>query len=496
MSEPYSSRADRGHPDTFHQANGELDERIVARTTELREVLATLEAQKRELELALRQRAEIQHQLEAELADTRLLQDISSTLMDERAARGLYERLLEVASHVMRSDFASMQRFHCEESKLELLAYRGFPAEAAEHWRWIDVTSSTTCGATLRTKARVVAYDAQCSADISPSELAVFERAGIRSVQSTPLLSRSGELLGVISTHWRHPHHPSERDLRLIDVIARQAADLIERTSSEEALRLRTHQLVEADRRKDEFLATLAHELRNPLAPIQNGLAILKAGKPEMSTLVLPMMERQLGHMVRLIDDLLDVSRVSRGTIVLKRERLKLQAVVESAVETSRPLIDAATHRLSVSMPSEPLWIEGDSTRIAQVLSNVLNNAAKYTPQGGRIELTAESSESMALIRITDTGIGIPRDKLAQIFEMFAQVEQGIERAQGGLGLGLSLAQRLVEMHEGTIEARSGGPGEGSTFIIRLPLAAPHLSIHHPGQSGSERVDGNPHAQR
>jgi signal transduction histidine kinase len=322
--------------------------------------------------------------------------------------------------------------------------------------------------------------------DCAAEEVRMFRRCGIRAVQSTPLLSRSGKLLGVISTHWKQPRQPSERHLRLLDIIARQAADLIERTSAEEALRLRAEQLVEADRRKDEFLATLAHELRNPLAPLQNGLAVLKIGKGDAIPRVLPIMERQLAHMVRLIDDLLDVSRVSRGLIVLKRERIPLQAVVESAVETSRPLVEAAGHRLSIEMPAKPIWLDADATRVAQVLSNVLNNAAKYTPRGGRIELAAQSSGDKVVVRISDTGIGIPKIMLTHIFEMFAQAEQSMDRAQGGLGLGLSLAKRLVEMHDGSIEALSEGPGYGSTFVIRLPIAkAPPIAAVDAGDAAA-----------
>lgn len=454
----------------LHEANQDLERRVAARTAELRDALATVESQKRELEQALSERAQAQRRLEEQLADAHLLQEVSSTLIDEQAVQGLYERLLAVASQVMRSDFASMQRLHREHDALELLAHRGFSPEAVERWKWVQATSSTTCGATFRDRSRVIAADVERSLEVGLDDLAIFRRLGIRSVQSTPLVSRSGEFLGVISTHWREPHAPSERDLRLFDVIARQAADLIERTSAQEALRVRTEQLLEADRRKDEFLATLAHELRNPLAPIQNGLAVLKTGKLEFAPAVLPMMERQLAHMVRLIDDLLDVSRVSRGVITLKRERVKLQSVVENAVETSRPLLEAAAHRLSIRVPTQPVWLDVDATRVAQVLSNVLNNAAKYTPRGGSIELAAELGADSVQIRIRDTGVGIPKDMLAKIFDVFAQVEQSMDRAQGGLGLGLSLAKRLVEMHGGAIEAHSDGPGHGSTFVIRLPL--------------------------
>lgn len=183
----------------------------------------------------------------------------------------------------------------------------------------------------------------------------------------------------MLSTHWSQPHEPSERDLRNFDILARQAADLIERSSAMEALRARTAQLIEADQRKDEFLATLAHELRNPLAPMRTGLALLLARKADAFDRVVPMMERQLGHMVRLIDDLLDVSRVSRGKVKLRKERVSLRNVIDGAIETSRPLLEAGRHRFEVAIPDSPLWLDADTTRLAQVLSNILDNAAKYT---------------------------------------------------------------------------------------------------------------------
>ena len=229
--------------------------------------------------------------------------------------------------------------------------------------------------------------------------------------------------------------------------------------------------LIVADRRKDEFLATLAHELRNPLAPIRTGLAVLKIGKPEQAPRVLAMMERQLGNMVHLIDDLLDVSRISRGMVTLKRARVELGAVIDSAVETSRPLITAASHRFSVTVPGNIVWLDADATRVAQIVSNLLNNAAKYTPRGGQVELVAETVGAEVAIRVIDNGIGIPAAMLPKIFDLFTQVDRTNERSQGGLGVGLALARQLAEMHAGRIEVESPGPQGGSVFTLRLPVA-------------------------
>ncbi len=257
--------------------------------------------------------------------------------------------------------------------------------------------------------------------------------------------------------------------------------DITARKQAEEALQ-------EADRRKDEFLATLAHELRNPLAPLRNGLQVMKLtrGNAEAAEQSRAMMERQLGQMVRLIDDLLDVSRISRGKITLRKERVELASVVQQAVETSRPLIDAQEHRLSVSVPPEPIYVDADVTRLAQVFANLLNNAAKYTEPGGRIALRIERQGGEAVVSVRDTGVGIPGHVLPNLFQMFMQVDRSLERSQGGLGIGLSIVKRLTEMHGGSVEARSDGHGKGSEFIVRLPVVlSPSAGRRSEGDGGA-----------
>lgn len=238
------------------------------------------------------------------------------------------------------------------------------------------------------------------------------------------------------------------------------------------ALRRKEQREREADRRKDEFLATLAHELRNPLAPISNAASMLKLahGDREVSTRATNMIERQLTHMVRLIDDLLDLSRISRGKLELRRQRIELASVIHQAVETCNLMAESANQKINVSLPSQPIYLEADPVRLSQVVSNLLNNACKFAGQGGVINLTILQGGKDLLITVKDNGIGIPADKLGSIFEMFSQVDQSLERAQSGLGIGLTLAKRLVELHNGNIEARSGGLGQGSEFIVRLPI--------------------------
>lgn len=230
--------------------------------------------------------------------------------------------------------------------------------------------------------------------------------------------------------------------------------------------------LKESDRRKDEFLALLAHELRNPLAPLRNGLQVMRLanGGGYAVAKAREMMDRQLSHMVRLIDDLLDVSRISLNKMELRRSRVLLADVVSSAVETARPAIEAAGHKLTVLLPPEPILLDADLTRLAQVFGNLLNNSAKYTERGGHIWLTATREGDRVSVAVRDTGVGIPAGALPTVFEMFSQVSRPIERSGGGLGIGLALVKGLVEMHGGSVEAASPGLGKGSTFTVRLPV--------------------------
>jgi PAS domain S-box-containing protein len=262
------------------------------------------------------------------------------------------------------------------------------------------------------------------------------------------------------------------------------ARDVTDRKRAEEALR-------EADRKKDEFIALLAHELRNPLAPIRNGLQVLRLSQdPRVRERSQQMMDRQLTHLVRLVDDLLDVSRIGRNKMELRRARVRLAEVVGSAVETARPLIDAAGHRLEVRLPHAPVVLDADLTRLAQVFSNLLTNSAKYTEPGGRIRLTAERGRGAVEVVVSDTGIGIPAAALPKIFDMFSQVDRSIERATGGLGIGLALVKGLVEMHGGTVTAESEGPGRGSTFRVVLPTAEPVPEPPPPEAGGDARRAG------
>jgi PAS domain S-box-containing protein len=305
--------------------------------------------------------------------------------------------------------------------------------------------------------------------------LRILRGVGLRSYVSVPLKSRLrvlGAMTFAIAGSGR-VYEPND---------VRAAEDLASRTviAMENANLLAT--LREADRRKDEFLAMLAHELRNPLAPIRNAAQILRLQGSSGQDLLwsADVIERQVHQMTRLVDDLLDVSRITRGKIELRKEAVELASVVRSAVEASRPLIEKWEHQLTVVVPPEPIRLEADATRLAQVLSNILTNAAKYTDQGGHIRLAVERLGDEVLVRVKDDGIGIPKDALPRIFDMFTQLPGSLDRSEGGLGIGLTLVRRLVELHGGAVEARSEGPGKGSEFIVRLPIARDAARLREP----------------
>jgi len=250
-------------------------------------------------------------------------------------------------------------------------------------------------------------------------------------------------------------------------------ATAAERTRTELELRRLADDLAEQDRRKTEFLATLAHELRNPLAPIRSGLQLMRRAKGDPAALarVQDIMDRQLDHLVHLVDDLLDVARITRGQIELQPEWLDLDEVVRAAIDTSMPLIESSRHSLDLRLPAEPLHLYADPIRLTQVISNLLNNAAKYTPRGGAILIAAERDGEQAVIVVSDNGVGIPAESLESVFQMFTQVPHPTQRGQGGLGIGLSLVRSLVALHGGSITAVSPGIDAGSVFTVRLPLA-------------------------
>ena len=357
---------------------------------------------------------------------------------------------------------------HEEDRMLRLDSHGGLPEDAAETLGWVAFGEGVS-GAVALGRGAIIAEDVQASTDPSKASLRAL---GVTAFACYPLLA-DGRLLGTFSfgTRRRPSFHSDE--LQVMQVVCDQVAMAMERARLIVELQKRAEELANADRRKDEFLAMLAHELRNPLAPIMNAVHLLNHDDSKNDVVrkrAIATTERQVRHMIRLVDDLLDVSRITNGKIQLRKQTVTLEAVVEHAVQTSRPVLEDRRHELTILLPSEPVELWVDPTRLAQVIANLLNNAGKYTDPGGLISLICERQEDEVVIRVKDTGIGLAPDMLARAFDMFVQSERGADRSQGGLGLGLTLVRRLVEMHGGTVLALSDGVGLGSEFVVRLPI--------------------------
>ena len=398
--------------------------------------------------------------LKANESDARLLQELGAELMRQDDVGSFYQKIVGGASQIMRSEFASMQMLHPERGshgELQLLAFRGFAPADAKRWEWVRAETWTTCGEALKTGVRVIVADTENS-----SYRDVYHDTAIRSVQSTPLFSRQGALVGMLSTHWSRPYEPSPRDLRNLDILARQAADIMDQQ----------RELQVADRHKDQFLATLAHELRNPLAPIRNALTVLNAPgiTSERAERAREVIGRQVNQMVRLIDDLMDINRISRGTLELRRRRFAIGSLVWQAVETCLSVEARRKRDISVTVPPQPLFVDADPVRLHQILCNVLNNAVKFSNDNDRISIAVDQQDRDLVLTVSDTGIGIPPGKLERVFEMFSQVEQAPGHVKTGLGIGLALVRQLAELHGGSATAHSDGVGRGSRFVIRLPI--------------------------
>src|SRR5262245_17250571 len=433
---------------------------------------------------------ESEQRLAAELEAITRLHALSTRLLSADNLHTALDDVLENAIVTSGADFGNIQLYDPQAGALEIVAQRGFRQDFLDYFRRVRVDEGSACAQAMRSGQRIIIEDVELAPAYEPHRR-IAAAAGYRAVQSTPLKSRNGSVLGMLSTHFRLPQRVSARNPRLLDLYARYAADRIERIPVEQALRA-------ADRRKDEFLAMLAHELRNPLAPIRNAVQVLKLRGPLEPALqtARDMIDRQVGHMVRLVDDLLDVSRISRGKINLRCDPVELATVVASAVEGSRPLIDARRHDLQVDLPAEPVRVKGDLTRLAQVVLNLLNNSAKYTPEGGHIRLAVGTEDNRAVLWVRDDGVGIAPELLPKVFDLFTQAERTLDRSQGGLGIGLTLVKKLTEMHGGTVEAHSAGPGRGSELVLRLPLLSQEADAAKRNGQGGAVARGRSAARR
>ncbi len=342
-----------------------------------------------------------------------------------------------------------------------------------------------SCGTAAFTDKRVIVTDIATDPLWAPYvDLALGH--GLRACWSTPIHAASGEVLGTFGIYYREPGAPRPAHLRLVEVATHLAGIAIERRRKDQALAERTRELVLVGQRKDEFIALLAHELRNPLAPIVTALELLRRQGPDSAAeRYCAIIDRQVHVLTRLVDDLLDLSRASRGALTLKMERTSAAALVARAVEVSRPVIERAHHTLQTSVPDEPIELEVDPVRIAQVLCNLLNNAAKYTDPGGHIEVRAAREGSEVQFAVRDDGIGLAPEMRSRVFDLFVQAEGAASRAPGGLGIGLTLVKSLVELHGGRVEAWSEGLGHGTEVRVWLPVHAAPQDRRDAAQSRS-----------
>jgi len=425
-------------------------------------------SERKRAEQALR---ESERLLSAEADELVKLNELSSRLWRSRTLQEGLEMMLTAVIELLGADKGNVQVLEGsgKDGVLRIAAQRGFQHDFLEHFREVSADDDCACGRALRSAQRIIIEDVEADAPLR----ALARAADYRSVVTTPLIGGDGKPLGMLSAHFRSVHRPGERELRRVDLYMLQASDFIQRCRMEQALRQNQEALREADRRKDEFLALLAHELRNPLAPIRYALATSrKAGRTlEQRKRAEEVIERQVAHMSRLLDDLLDVSRIKHGTLELKKSRTELTLVLGAAIEAARPILDSKHQTLSLDLPEQTVQLEADPVRLAQVFSNLLINAAKYTDAGGSIELRATREGSAVVVAVRDNGIGISADMMPRLFTFFSRAHTALGRSEGGLGVGLALARGLASLHGGRIEARSDGPGRGSEFIVRLPVA-------------------------
>jgi signal transduction histidine kinase/CheY-like chemotaxis protein len=403
---------------------------------------------------------------------------MSGRLASQLDRRTILDDLARTAALIREADFAMVSLVSSDGALTPAAQYR-MPAELLGALERV-MPGAGASGRCLATGERVFIEEVSADPGFAPF-LEAARQAQVRSVYSAPLTDASGKVFGVVSTYFRLPPTRTRQHAALMDLVIQLGVDFLERA------RLYS-ELQENDRSKNRFLAILSHELRNPLAPIRSAVEtvhLTASGSPELAA-PLSVIDRQIAQMARLIDDLLDISRITNNKLNLRKEPVDLAEVVRAAVEACRPILGASDHELGVTLPDQPAWVYADPTRIAQVIGNLLNNAAKYTPESGRITLTVETADEQAVVRVRDNGVGIPPEMLARVFDMFTQVEDAGGRAKGGLGIGLTLAQRLVELHGGTIRAESEGPGKGSQFTVRLPVVpAPLQSLASPDRAAA-----------
>ena len=408
----------------------------------------------------------------AEAAALARLSEASTRLWRRDSLETGLEEVLRTVRSLTGAEKGNVQLVNADGKTLTIVAQEGFdPAFIATFDQLPIDDRRAACGRALSLGRTVVIEDVLLDEAYEPFQ-EVARHSGYRSVISVPLFAADGSRLGAISVHFSEPHRPSEAEMRRLQLYCRQASDFIQRIRLEQTLRQSQQALQEADRRKNEFIALLAHELRNPLAPIRYALATI--ARPELTgeqkLRAEAIIGRQVSHMSRLLDDLLDISRITRGTLELKRSHVDLAEVISTAVEAAQPFLEAKHHELVVTQPGHPVAIDADAVRLAQVFSNLLINAAKYTGENGRVELEVGNTTAGVTVKVRDNGMGISPEMMPKLFNLFSQAHTTLERSETGLGVGLALVRGLVNLHGGSVSARSEGTGRGSEFIVRLPV--------------------------
>jgi len=426
-----------------------------------------------------RLRAE-RRELSNHLADVWHLHILEGRLLATMELVPLLEEVLAAVTALQSAEMGVVRLFDDARGELEAVVGKGLPPEYLDRFRWLPI-GDEPCGLALEGQGSVIVEDVATD----PRAAGWTEAAklgGYRAGFNVPLIGRGGNLVGTVAAFFHEPHRPTKWQAHLTEHYLLQAADAIANVQTHQALR-------ESDRRKDEFLAMLAHELRNPLSAIQTCAHLLQHGALDAPSFVevRGAIVRQSRHMSQLVEDLLDATRISRGSIPLRKERVGLAEIVARAIEDVRPLIAARGHHFTIALPDRPVSLKADPIRLEQVLANLLTNAVKYTDPGGRIELVAERDDDDLVLIVRDTGIGMTSEALRTVFDLFTQVETGSARSAGGLGIGLALVKNLVELHGGSVEARSEGPGMGSEFIVRLPVLRDRPSDRPDRQPAGDR---------
>jgi signal transduction histidine kinase/ActR/RegA family two-component response regulator len=410
------------------------------------------------------------------------LHAISQRFLDRGNLGEVLSDILAAAIEITGARRGTMQLLDQDTGRLRLVAQHGFEREFLDFFATVGPGDRAACAEAFQSGQRVVVADVEHDPRLAEAALQrVMKRAGVRAVQSTPLLSRTRRVLGVVSTHFDRPHQPSARDLQLVDVFARQAADLVEHAQVADRRNdlLAAEAVARADaeaanQAKDEFIAMVSHELRTPLTAMLGWTRMLRAGRLDARATAhgLEVIERNLRQQTQILTDLLDVSRIVSGKLTLDLQLVELAPIVEMAVDVARPEAEAKHVVVTTSLEPGAGTVLGDATRLQQVFWNLVSNAVKFTPPQGRVEIRLDAADGQARVSVADTGRGIAPEFMPYLFQRFQQAETGFTRQHGGLGLGLALVHHLVELHGGRVGALSPGEGQGATFVVELPLAA------------------------